>query len=51
MTGRAGLAQPHAFGMSVVPERFVFRMSGMVLTLTMLGLAAAVCLVGALRGP
>lgn len=40
----------HAFGMSVVPERFVFRVSGMVLTLTMLAMAAAVCLVGALRG-
>ena len=41
----------HAFGMSVVPERFVFRVSGMVPTLTMLVVAAAVCLVGALRGP
>jgi hypothetical protein len=34
----------HAFGVSQTPERFLFRVSGMAATLTVLGLLSAICL-------
>jgi uncharacterized membrane protein YecN with MAPEG domain len=39
----------HAYGVSRQPETFLFRVAGMVGTLTVLGFAAALCLFAALR--
>ena len=39
----------HAYGVSQHPEVFRFRISGMAATLTVIGIAAAICLFGALQ--
>lgn len=45
LAGRAA----HAFGMSRTPERFQFRVSGVVLTFSVLLVGGLACVVGALR--
>ncbi len=39
----------HAYGVSQHPEVFRFRISGMAATLTVIGIAAAICLFGAVQ--
>ena len=39
----------HAYGVSQHPEVFRFRISGMASTLAVIGIAAAICLFGALQ--
>ena len=46
LAGRAS----HAFGVSRPDEKFVFRVAGMGMTLTMILAAAAICLIEAVSG-